>query len=428
VEVTPVEDLTPEEILDNMIENQTRKEKRALKKKREEAKKRQIRITRGMIQDGDEWDFDRDHELFDLEAAMNAGELGAMPDYDSEDDMDHAGKEKRSRQEEDLNFSEVVEKYLEVAHQKSKRQKVRIKGKLVAVVDDQEHEEEEEVAKELRSKQYLTRMGPGTDAEWFSQEMFAGVDTGIIDEENNVIDFEDDEHGHLAMEIEQEVVPKGDDVEEEEEKSASEEEEAPPGAMHDASNAERLRVLKMGRELLSGDGKNLKEMVDDSFNKWGNKVDDNSHLPDWFTEKEAEYWGPFKKPEEFDEKDLKRVAGIANKPIKKIVEAKARTKRKVANHMKRVEPKVMAIANNSEMGQAERVKAISKLYKGVRPKDRGRVYMVSNKKAQINKVRTAKGKKRGAVRMVDKRLKADKSLKQKKAEGARSKRHIKKRG
>ncbi len=81
----------------------------------------------------------------------------------------------------------------------------------------------------------------------------------------------------------------------------------------------------------------------------------------------------------------------------------------------------MAIANNSEMGQSERVKAISKLYKGVRPKERGRVYVISSRKEQMNKKRVVKGKKRGAVRMVDSRLKADKKKSTKKKEGARSK-------
>merc|ERR1711991_909740 len=99
----------------------------------------------------------------------------------------------------------------------------------------------------------------------------------------------------------------------------------------------------------------------------------------------------FQQPrEEFDQDDYNRTKGIADRPIKKVVEAKARRKRKLEGHMKRVEPKVMAIANNTEMGQSERVRAISKLYRGVKPKERGRVYVIGNRAEQMNKRRTAK--------------------------------------
>merc|ERR1712000_482324 len=129
-------------------------------------------------------------------------------------------------------------------------------------------------------------------------------------------------------------------------------------------------------------GTNLKDMIDNAYGRWTRgQVTDQEGLPEWFVEKESEYWGPFKgQPEVFDQDDFDRTKGIADRPIKKIVEAKARKKRKVESQMKRVEPKVMAIANNSEMNQADRVKAISKLYRGVEPKKRGRVYVVGNRR------------------------------------------------
>ncbi len=62
--------------------------------------------------------------------------------------------------------------------------------------------------------------------------------------------------------------------------------------------------------------------------------------------------------------------------------------------------------------------AIAKLYKGVKPKERGRVYVIANRREQQSKKRVVKGKKKGAVRMVDKRLKRDKTKATKRAEGA----------
>lgn len=74
---------------------------------------------------------------------------------------------------------------------------------------------------------------------------------------------------------------------------------------------------------------------------------------------------------------------------------------------KRATVKATQIAQNNEMGQQQRLKAISKLYAGVKPQQREKVYMVSTSKASREKRRTVKGRKRGAVRMVDSRLKKD---------------------
>ncbi len=405
----------PEEELQAMLENLGRKERKALKKKRELTKKRQLKVTRGIIQEGDEWDFDRDEELFDLEAAMGA-ELGhEMPEMPDEEEA--ARSSKKGSREEELTFQEMVENYLDVSHKKSKRQKVRIKGKLVAVVDEQEDEAEYEQARKLKRARQL---GDGGSADWFSQELFAGVDPDLQDEEEAVVDFEETSNGQDNMEQEEEQQEK--EEEEEEEEDDEREMLGKEGAVVDMdgeSNDGRLKMLRMGRALVSGET-NVKEMVDDSFNRWsGASTAQQEGLPEWFVEKEREYWKPFEPDrEEYDARDVARVQGIADRPIKKVVEAKARRKRKIEGHMKRVEPKVMAIANNSEMGQSERVKAISKLYKGVRPKERGRVYVISNKKEQLSKKRVVKGKKRGAVRMVDKRLKRDKKKSTKRAEGA----------
>ncbi len=59
--------------------------------------------------------------------------------------------------------------------------------------------------------------------------------------------------------------------------------------------------------------------------------------------------------------DRARVAAIADKPIKKVAEAKARKKKKLRDRLDKVSTKATAIAANGEMTQQQRVKMISKL-------------------------------------------------------------------
>lgn len=43
----------------------------------------------------------------------------------------------------------------------------------------------------------------------------------------------------------------------------------------------------------------------------------------------------------------------------------------------------------------------------MKPSERGKVYMVGNRQAEMSKVRTAKGKTKGQIKMVDARMKRD---------------------
>ncbi len=61
-------------------------------------------------------------------------------------------------------------------------------------------------------------------------------------------------------------------------------------------------------------------------------------------------------------------------------------------------------------------------YAGVKPGERGKTYMVSSRKATLEKKRTVKGKTKGAVKMVDSRLKKDKDRKQRTKSGPKRKR------
>lgn len=172
-----------------------------------------------------------------------------------------------------------------------------------------------------------------------------------------------------------------------------------------AVRAKRLGLLSLGRSVLSGET-NMKQLVDDSFNKWAAPADE---LPEWFLDDDQEHWKPHGPAQEtkVTAEDRARVAAFADRPIKKVAEVRARKKKKMRDKMARVSTKASSIATNSELPQQQRMKMIKKLYSGVAPGERGKTYMVGNRKSTMEKKRVVKGKTRGSVRMVDARLKSD---------------------
>jgi len=106
-----------------------------------------------------------------------------------------------------------------------------------------------------------------------------------------------------------------------------------------------------------------------------------------------------------------QLRAINARPIKKIAEAKARKKMKALKRWEKLKAQAEAIANSEGQSEAEKLRAIQKLYKGQLGKKAGqkrpeRVYVVSKKGGGTAMVGS---KKKGAVTVrVDPRMKKDK--------------------
>ncbi len=90
-------------------------------------------------------------------------------------------------------------------------------------------------------------------------------------------------------------------------------------------NAEELAL----GQLITNSKKAKNELIDDSYNRYS-KVNTEENLPEWFLEDEEEH---FKKPPKVSKAIVhdykKRFDDINARPIKKVVEAEARKKRRV---------------------------------------------------------------------------------------------------
>ena len=120
--------------------------------------------------------------------------------------------------------------------------------------------------------------------------------------------------------------------------------------------------LALGQELVSSK-KRRRELEETAWNRYMfNDADEN--LPDWFVKEEQYHMR--KRPEvdpETVEYYKNRQNDIGVKTIKKVVEAKARKKRKVAKKMDKAKKRAANILENEDLGSREKAREIQRLYK-----------------------------------------------------------------
>ena len=140
-------------------------------------------------------------------------------------------------------------------------------------------------------------------------------------------------------------------------------------------------------------------------------------LPDWFV-KEEEYH--MRQRPEVDPEVVEYYKNKQNdmnvKTIKKVVEAKARKKRKVAKKMEKAKKRAANILENEDLGSREKAKEISRLYKraasvGKKPEVK---YVVAKKATASKRAKRPAGVK-GPYKQVDPRMKKDSTAKRSRA-------------
>merc|ERR1712127_950483 len=163
--------------------------------------------------------------------------------------------------------------------------------------------------------------------------------------------------------------------------------------------------LALGEQLI----KSKKARRDIEENGWHRFMFNDENLPDWFVKEEELHMK--KRPEidpEVAEKYRERAKELNVKTIKKVVEAKARRKKKVARKLDQARKKSTAILESEDTGSREKAKEIKTLYRkahmAAKPKEVS--YVVARKhRAQKHSQRPSGIK--GAYKQVDGRMKAD---------------------
>mmetsp|Transcript_17903 Transcript_17903/g.56156 ORF Transcript_17903/g.56156 Transcript_17903/m.56156 type:complete len:797 (-) Transcript_17903:124-2514(-) len=155
-----------------------------------------------------------------------------------------------------------------------------------------------------------------------------------------------------------------------------------------------------------------KALVDASYNRYA--WHDPADLPAWFVADEKLHYRPQLplKPELVDEMKRK-FQNLAAKPIKKVVEARARKQARATAKLKAAKRKAAALAENPDMTPNQKLRAVQKaMAKGAKLDKPSKVYVVQRKTKNGAISKHAGGKspaaKNARVKLVDRRLKKDK--------------------
>jgi len=171
-------------------------------------------------------------------------------------------------------------------------------------------------------------------------------------------------------------------------------------------------ALAIGEQMVRSK-KSKRDLMDAGWNRF---MFDDEGLPDWFVKEEELH---MKRRVEVDPDTVQKYKDRDNevnvKTIKKVVEAKARRKRRVAKKMEKAKKRAAALMDNADIGSREKATEIKKMYKAAAAegKRRKEVKYVVAKKHQAAGGRPAGTK--GPYKQVDPRMKKDTKGKRKNA-------------
>ncbi|CAH0406467.1 unnamed protein product [Chilo suppressalis] len=171
------------------------------------------------------------------------------------------------------------------------------------------------------------------------------------------------------------------------------------------------KSLKMDAEtlalgtMIATSKKFKRDLIDDGWNRY---AFNDKNLPDWFVEDEKKHMKrPVAIPEKYTEEYEKRLQDINVRPIKKVIEAKARKKKRMIKKMERAKKKVESVMENADMSEREKAQQVRQLYKKAQSDGKKKVtYVVAKKHSTGKRIKRPSGVK-GQYKVVDPRMKKD---------------------
>ncbi|KAI1729350.1 ftsJ-like methyltransferase domain-containing protein [Ditylenchus destructor] len=425
----PVE--TPEEKelreIDELIQSAQADEKTKLRKKKRKLLKEKARHEErkkfDMVREGDSIQVD-DHELFSLRQIMKAAEYAqknkeakSEEEYPSgdEDDVESLDNdsnwETRGGSDEDDDADDIINKdgtddmmekdllhdeetYMDEKEKASSRSEKWF-SRISTLLDEGDEEEEnlDTIAKHMKGKMSKKQLHKNTVS--FDEESKTVKQDDVKPEKPN-------EQTSMEMSSDESSEDEYDDVTEGGLYVRKRKADLKAQIEKNAKKPKHLtpEQLAMG-ELMIYSSKTRRDVEDWGWNRYANN---DTNLPDWFVEDERAHCRkelPVTKEQVEFYKERQKELNV--RPIKKVLEAKARKQKRRLRKLSRAKKVAENIMENESMEHREKVKEMRKIYKkALKPEKKDVKYqvMTKGKRGRLTKPN-------GPYRVVDRRLKAD---------------------
>eukprot|EP00795_Rhopilema_esculentum_P015732 gene15732-7027_t len=414
-----------EEALDKMIKDLKEEEKHEAKRKKKHVREMKKKLSErlGKKAAGDNNDA-LEMDLFRLSAIKSKEHLGKV-ESKGEDQDDNDDEEVYHEDDEDaLEFEldggssngeesdEDNELYDDdmfgPKRPNMEDESIKLTQEQKKVVEDLKKKHKKSEAENPLLVNVKVKEGPDKTSQWFKKDVFKSIE----DEEEEAEDYDIEQimkdhkkKGDVIIGEQTNEKPENDKDTVKSKKST----ESLKSNEKDEKQAERYltpEALALGAAMATS-RKRKRDIIDDAYNRYSYGEEE---MPSWFADEEKKHTSiqlPISREDVFYYKE--RLKAINARPMKKVMEAQARKKRKTMKKMEKVRKKADTILDTQDVSEKEKMYQIKSIYKNAGLLNKKKVekkYVVAKKGLAGKRYPRPSGVK-GLYKVVDPRMKKD---------------------